>query len=181
MAIIRPAARRYAEAVFDLASQAGSQDAWARDLDRLAELLAVPLAAKALTSPAVPLERKLALVDAEVPGLQPQARSLVRLLLHRERLEMVPEIAAAYREVLNRARGIATAQVTTAMPLDEAARAEVAARLARYTGQRVEIQATVDPSIMGGVIARIGDTLIDGSVRGRLEGLRRRLAATGRL
>jgi F-type H+-transporting ATPase subunit delta len=181
VATIRPAARRYAEAVFDLARQDNSYDAWATDLQRLADLLAVPVAEKALTSPAVPIAQKLAVIDAEVPKLQGPVRNLVRLLLHRDRLGILPEIAAAYREVLNRARGIVTAHVTTAIPLDEAGRSEVTARLARYTGQQVQIETTLDPSIMGGVIARVGDLLIDGSVRGRLEGLRRRLAANGRL
>ena len=181
MAMIRPAARRYADAVFGLASQDNSHDAWAADLDRLAALLDVPLAAKALTSPAVPASRKLAVIDAEVPGLRPQTHNLIYLLLHRDRLELLPEIAVAFRELLNRARGIATAHVTTAVALDDAARQLLAARLSRYLGQQVELVPTVDPGIMGGVVARVGDLLLDGSVRGRLEGLRRRLAATGRI
>ena len=179
--MIRHAARRYAEAVFGLAQAENGYDAWATDLDRLAELLEVPLAAKALTSPAVSTEDKLRVIDAEVPNLQPQTRNLLQLLLHRDRLELLPDIARAYHELLNRARGIATAQVTTAVPLDDAARVQLAARLSRYVGQRVEMQTTVDPSIIGGVVARVGDTLLDGSVRGRLEALRRRLVAQGRV
>ncbi len=179
--MIRPAARRYAEAVFGLARRDASEDAWASDLDRLAALLEVPLAAKALASPAVTASQKLAVIGAEVPGLQPVMRNLLQLLLHRGRLEMLPEIAGAYRELLNAARGIATAEVTTAVPLGEADRAVLVERLARYTGKQVRVEARVDGGILGGVVARIGDTLIDGSVRGRLEALRRRLAATGRL
>jgi F-type H+-transporting ATPase subunit delta len=179
--MIRPAARRYAEAVFGLARESGSFDPWAADLDRLAALLEIPMAETALTSPAVPPDRKLAVIDAEVPNLSPQTRNLLQLLLYRDRLELLPDIARAFRELLNRHRGIATAQVTTAVPLDDAARALLAARLSRYVGQQVEMQMTVDPSIIGGVVARIGDQLLDGSVRGRLETLRRRLAASGRL
>ncbi len=180
MPIIRSAARRYAEAVFGLAQSDASYDAWAADLDRLAALLEVPVAAKALTSPAVPAARKLAFITAELPDLRPPARNLVGLLLRHDRLELLPEIAVAYRELLDRLRGIATAHVTTAVPLDDEARAVVAERLARYIGKQVRIEATVDPSILGGVVARVGDTLIDGSVRGRLEALRRRLTAAGR-
>jgi len=181
VAMIRPAARRYAEAVFGLAQSDQSYDTWASELDRLAALLDVPLAAKALTSPAVPARQKLAVIDAEIPDLRAPTRNLLQLLLHRDRLELLPDIARAYRDRLNRERGIATAQVTTAVPLDDATRQQLAARLSRYARQRVEIEATVDPSIIGGVVARIGDTLLDGSVRGRLESLRRRLAASGRL
>jgi F-type H+-transporting ATPase subunit delta len=179
MARVRPAARRYAAAVFSLAAQENSQDAWAADLDRLAALLEVALNEKALTSPAVPVSQKLAVIAAEAPGLRPETNNLIRLLLHRERLELLPEIAQSYRELLNRARGIAVAHVTTAVPLDDATRAQLAARLTRYVGQQIEMQTSVDPSILGGVVVRVGDLLLDGSVRGRLEALRRRLVATG--
>ena len=178
---IRRAARRYAEAVFGLAGGDNSYDAWAADLDRLAALLEVPLVAKALTRPAVPASQKLAVIETEVPNLRSQTRNLLALLLHRDRLELLPDIASAFHELLNRARGIATAHVTTAVPLDDAARGQLGARLSRYVGQRVEMETTVDPDIIGGVVVRIGDLLLDGSVRGRLEALRRRLAATGRL
>jgi F-type H+-transporting ATPase subunit delta len=181
MPMIRPVARRYAQAIFDLAREDQSYDTWARDLDQLTALLEVPLAEKALTSPAVPTPRKTAVIQAELPALQPHARNLVQLLLHRDRLELLPDIARAYRELLNRARGIAVAHVTTAVPLDEAARAQLAARLSRYVGQQVQMETTVDPSIIGGVVARVGDQLLDGSVRGRLDALRRRLTATGRI
>jgi len=179
--MIRPAARRYAQAVFGLASADNTFDAWARDLERLAGLLEVPLAAKALTSPAVSPAQKLAVFRAELPDLQPRTYNLLQLLLHRERLGLLPEIARAYRQELNRSRGIATAQVTTAVPLDEAARTQLAARLSRYVNQRVELETAVDPAIIGGVVARVGDLLLDGSVRGRLEQLRRRLEATGQI
>lgn len=181
MAMIRRVARRYAEAVFALAQQAKAEDAWAADLDRLAALVGVPVAEKALTSPAVPPAQKLAVIDAEVPNLHPQVRNLVQLLLHRDRLDLLPDLAAAYRELLNRARGIVTAQVTTAVPLDEAERAVLTQRLSAYVGKDVQLQAVVDPAIMGGVVARVGDLLLDGSVRSRLETLRRRLVASGRL
>jgi F-type H+-transporting ATPase subunit delta len=165
--------------VFALAVEDNSYDAWAADLDRLAALLEVPLVQKALTSPAVPISQKLAVIAAEAPGLRAETNNLIRLLLHRERLELLPEIAASYHELLNRARGISVAHVITAVPLDEASRAQLASRLERYVGQKVEMQTSVDPSIIGGVVVRVGDTLLDGSVRGRLEALRRRLAATG--
>lgn len=181
MAMIRRVARRYAEAAFGLASASQTQDAWASDLDRLAVLLDVPEAEKALTSPAVPPAQKLAVVDAEAPGLPQPVRNLVQLLLHRDRLELLPDIARAYRELLNRQRGIVTAQVTTAVPLDDAERQALTQRLAAYVGKQVEVEAQVDPAIMGGVVARVGDLLLDGSVRGRLEALRQRLVTSGRL
>lgn len=177
MAMIRAAARRYADAVFELARAEGSYDAWGADLDHLAALLEVPLAARALTSPVISPAQKMSVIEAEVPNLRPPTRNLLRLLLHRDRLGFLPDIAAAFHERLNRERGIVTAQVTTAEPLDAATQASLAAKLSAYVGKQVQMQTSVDPSIIGGVVAQIGDQLIDGSVRGRLELLRRRLAA----
>jgi F-type H+-transporting ATPase subunit delta len=79
--------------------------------------------------------------------------------------------------MLNDHRGIATAQVTSAVPLSQAEVAAVAARLGAMTGRKIVVEPSVDPDIMGGIVARIGDQLIDASVRGRLEALKRRLAA----
>jgi F-type H+-transporting ATPase subunit delta len=172
-------ARRYAEAVFGLAGQQNAYDTWATDLDRLAALLTMTVNEKALTSPAVPVGEKLNVLQAEAPGLQPQTMNLIKLLLHRERLGMLPQIAAAYHELLNRQRGIEVAHVVTAIPLDAQTRSQLVARLTAYSGKQIELEETVDPSILGGVIVRLGDTLLDGSVRGRLEALRRRLVATG--
>src|SRR4051812_8253953 len=177
--MIRSAARRYAVAVFDLAKADGTFDAWTSDLDRLAALLDVPLAARALSSPVVSPTQKLALIEADVPNLSTGARNLLQLLLHRDRLSYLPDIAAAFRERLNHERGIVTAQVTTAEPLDATAQAGLAAKLSAFVGQQVQMETHIDPNIIGGVVARIGDQLIDGSVRGRLESLRRRLAAPG--
>jgi len=175
VSIIRPAARRYAQAIFALAREDNSYDRWCSELEQIAALFAIPLAAKALTSPVLSAERKVAVIETEVPDLQPRTRNLLRLLAHHNRLRLLPEIASALRELVNRARGIATARVTTAVPLDAAAQELLAERLGRYLGQQVELETTVDPSIIGGVIARVGDLLLDGSVRGRLEALRRRL------
>jgi F-type H+-transporting ATPase subunit delta len=177
--MIRSAARRYAVAVFDLAKVENSYDAWTTDLDRLAALLDVPVAARALSSPVMTPAQKLALVEADVPNLSPGARNLLQLLLHRDRLGFLPDIARAFHERLNQERGIVTAQVTTAEPLDAAAQAALVAKLTTYVGRQVQVETSVDPNIIGGVVARIGDQLIDGSVRGRLETLRRRLAAGG--
>ena len=175
--MIRSAARRYADAVFDLARQENSYDRWAADLDRLAALLRVPLVARALTSPVISPSRKMAIIEAEVPNLSPQTRSLLQLLLHRDRLELLPDIAAAFHERLDQERGIVTAHVTSAAPLDAAEQDGLAAKLAAYVRRQVRLETSVDPGIIGGVVVRIGDLLIDGSVRGRLEALRRRLAA----
>jgi F-type H+-transporting ATPase subunit delta len=92
-------------------------------------------------------------------------------------MELVPEIATQFRRLLNEYRGIAVAQVTTAVPIDDRQKAVIASRLGRRLGKTVTLEERVDPSILGGVIAQVGDTVIDGSIRGRLERLRRTLTA----
>lgn len=82
-----------------------------------------------------------------------------------------------FRRLLNEHRGIAVAQVTTAIPIDERQKAVIASRLGRRFGKTVVLEPRVDPAILGGVIAQIGDTVIDSSIRGRLERLRRTLTA----
>jgi F0F1-type ATP synthase delta subunit len=100
------------------------------------------------------------------PGAPPRCQSCVHL---------AAQIAEEFRVLLDEQRGIAWAEVLTAIPLDEEQKRRVAARLGEVTGKQVNVDAAVDPSILGGLIARIGDTLIDGSTRSRLLALKKEL------
>jgi F-type H+-transporting ATPase subunit delta len=169
-------ALRYAEAIFQVARDHGSYDTWLRELGEVEQLLTDPLAAQVLLSPVVPRDRKSAILDQALSGLSPQTHNFIDLLVRRERLELIPQVNAALRELIDAARGFEVARVTTAAPLSDEERGLVVARLAARTGKRIRIEEQVDPSIMGGVVAQVGDEIIDGSVRGRLESLRRALA-----
>jgi F-type H+-transporting ATPase subunit delta len=170
------AARRYAEAVFAIATDHGSHDQWREDLRSLADLVRHPQAGPFLTSFRVSRDEKRRLLERAL-DVSPLAMNLALLLLQRDRLALAPRIAAAYEQMLDAARGIAHAEVTTAVPLAPEDERTVAEHLRRLTGAReVRLTARVDPSIIGGVIARIGDRLIDGSTRTRLVQLRRTLA-----
>jgi F-type H+-transporting ATPase subunit delta len=170
-------ATRYAEAAFGVARRDGALDAWLGALDRAAALFSDRLAEEYLTNPTVPPERKRAILAEALPGVPPNVANFLALLARRDRLALVPEIAAAFRRLVNEQRGIEVAQVTTAIPLDERQRSSIAARLAARTGKQITLETHVDPSILGGVVAQIGDDVIDGSVRGRLERIRRALLA----
>jgi F-type H+-transporting ATPase subunit delta len=111
-----------------------------------------------------------------LPDLRPESRRFVALLVERERLALVPEILAALQQLIEESRGVVRAEVITAVPLDERQTQEVARRLAVYSGKQVRIETSIDPDIIGGVIAQIGDERIDDSVRGRLQRLKQRLA-----
>lgn len=171
------AAKRYAQAVFDLAKERGTLDAWQADLNGLAQLAGDPLAANYLANPSITRERKFALVDRVLANGQPEARNLAHMLIERERTGDVPRIAELYEDMLRAERGIAVAEVTTADPLAPATEALVRDRLQKLVGKQIELRVSVDPSIIGGIVARVGDLVIDGSAVGQLRKLRARLAS----
>jgi F-type H+-transporting ATPase subunit delta len=175
--------RRYASAAFTVATQNGDYDAWLQTLSEVARILQMRSARTIFVSPAVPAPQKAAALERMVPNAPPTVRSFLRILVDRDRLYEVPGIAEALRELINQQRGIVTAEVTTAVPLDSEMERLVAGRLAAYLKrdpQKVAIRSHVDPTIIGGVVARVGDQVIDDSVRGRLERLRRTLATPER-
>jgi F-type H+-transporting ATPase subunit delta len=167
-------ARRYAEAVFDLGVQQGTLDRWMSDLRLIAEAFSNRHFSFVLREPKIPFSRKEAMVrDLLEKRLQPQSLALAVLLVERELVDLAPKIADAFEQQLNDYRGEATAIVTSAIPLPERQQQEVANYLQALTGKRrINLQTRVNPDILGGIVAQIGDTLIDGSVRRRLNLMR---------
>jgi F-type H+-transporting ATPase subunit delta len=173
-------ARRYAEAVFELASERDTIDIWSRDLQTIADFASEADVGRVLESGRVPASEKLRLVTAALePHLSTLAMNLVKLLAGRNKLHLARQIFDAFRERADDRRGIAHATVTTAVPLADDERQAIATRLSTLTGKRVDVTPVVDEAIIGGVVARIGDQLIDGSTRTKLIALKRRLAAAG--
>jgi F-type H+-transporting ATPase subunit delta len=141
----------------------------------------MPSARAVFRSPAVPPHQKTAALDHILPNVAAPIRNFMHILVDRDRLDDVPGILDALRDLINAQRGIITADVTTAVPLDAEMERLVAQRLAAHLGtdpQKISIRSHVDATIIGGVIARVGDEVIDDSVRGRIERLRRTLAGT---
>jgi F-type H+-transporting ATPase subunit delta len=172
-------ARRYASAAFSVASGPGDYDAWLEALTEVARILRMPSARTIFMSPSVPTSQKKAALDRLLPEASPVIRNFLQILAERDRLDEVPGIADALRDLINAKRGIITADVTTAIPLDDDMQRLVARRLAAHLGRdpdKVTIHSRVDPTLIGGVVARVGDQVIDDSVRGRLERLRQTLA-----
>jgi F-type H+-transporting ATPase subunit delta len=172
------AARRYAEAAFQIASRDDAVDEWQERLDQLAALMADDRVQRLAGNPALPLEeRERVLREALAWRAGDAALNLVRLLLHRGRLGLASAIAREYRRLVQRARGIVPAVVTSASELSEPEQTAVRERLEAMTGQSVQMTVELDPDLIGGVVVRIGDHMIDASVRGRLERLRDQLVA----
>lgn len=180
MEFIPAAARRYGEAAFELALERGELDRWADDLRALAQVLAEPGAVAFFESARVPEAEKERVLEQVLEGIGPLAWNLVRLLVSRGRLGLTPQIALAFQELVDEHRGVAHAVVSTAVPLTAPQVEAVAARLGDLTGKQVVVEAQEEPGIIGGLVARIGDRLIDGSTRGKLESLKRELEGTVR-
>ncbi len=175
------AARRYAEAAFEIARRDGTLDRWSEDLRLVADVLAQPEVVRVLDNPAIPFAaRHQILARLFEPRVAPRAYNLVVLLAQRGRLSIAPAVAAEYKRLVDRERDVVPATVTSAVPLEPAELAAIDARVREMTGARPEITAVLDPALIGGLTVRIGDRLIDASVRGRLERLRDRIAAGAR-
>lgn len=178
MAHATASAKRYAEAVFSIAAESGSLVAWSGDLRTVADFAGEADVARLLASARMPRAEKLRLLQAGLAGqVSPLAMNLVRLLTERGKLGLARQIQAAFQEMADARAGIAHATVTTAVPLSDEERAAVAAKLSELSGKRVDVTPVVDPAIIGGIIARIGDELIDASTRTRLVALKRRIEA----
>lgn len=173
MAVTPSTARRYAEAAFQIAQRDGSMDDWLATLALAEERLGEPDALRLLANPAVPVSRRVDVLDRILgPDVSGPPRNLLALLVRRGRFELLPSVVREFRRLHAREEGIVEARVTSAAELDEDARAALQERLTAMTGQRVEMHMAVDPRLLGGISVRIGDRLTDGSVRGRLERLR---------
>lgn len=171
-------ARRYAEAVFEIGTEQGSVERWLADLRTLAEYFGNKRLQFVLSEPKIPAQRKDQVVrDLLADKVQPEALNLALLLVERDLAPLAPAIFQAFEQRYNDYKGIAVAHVTTAIPLDDTLRAQIAAQLGRLTGKTIRLRERVDPAILGGAIARVGDTLIDGSLRRRFELLRQQIAA----
>jgi len=170
------AAKRYAEAAYLIARQDGKEEAWSSGLADVAALFGDARARAVFENARVPSSQKLALVERALVGVDPLVLNLARLLVRRRRTSLGPQIAQAFQELIDEARGISHAIVTTAVPLTEQDRAAVQRRLIEITGGQVQMETHVDEKILGGLVVRIGDRLIDGSTKSRLLALKRRLA-----
>jgi len=173
-------AKRYAQAVFAIALEAKELDKWQSDLTNIAGLSEDATLIAWLESPKVQFNDKAKLLSELLAKINPLALNLVYLLASRSRLSIIGGIADEYQQLLNSYRGIGQAEVTTAIPLDEEDKLKLTESLGAVVGKKVVLKPKVDTSIIGGVVARIGDKLLDASTRSKLEALKTELAGVER-
>ena len=180
---LKTIARRYAIALFDVLQRAGDQGRAEQDLETFRALLTGSAELKKVfDNPAVPASKKRAIVEALLQAtgsVSAEVRRLLLMLADRDRLSLVGDVADAYAERLRTMRGVVNAELTTAMPLPSSQRASLVAALGKAAGAQVALTEKVDSSIIGGVIARVGGTVFDGSVVAQIARMRRRLIDAG--
>jgi F-type H+-transporting ATPase subunit delta len=171
------APRRYADAAFEIALRDNTVELWRRDLDQAALTLEERGLEAVLANPALALDQRLDAAGQVFGRLSRPVTNLVLLLVRRGRIEQLPRVAAEFRRLDDRRNGLTHATATSAAPLGADEIRAITARLEAMTGDRIALETAVDPDLLGGVVVRVGDRLIDGSVRGRLERLRNQLAS----
>jgi F-type H+-transporting ATPase subunit delta len=169
------AAKRYAQAAFEIAAQSGDFAAWRSALGRIAAFMSETDPARLLENSRVAFETKHQLVNAALNDLPPLPLNLAHLLVNKGRTSLAPQIGEQFNSLVEERQGIARALVTTAVPLSDVERGSLATRLQQSTGGQVQIQTRVEPAIIGGLIVQIGDKLFDGSTRARLAALKESL------
>jgi F-type H+-transporting ATPase subunit delta len=169
-------AKRYAQAAFEIARDRGALDEWASDLDALATVTATPQASAFLSDTRTALKERHRFLEKTLEGADPMVLNLAKLLVTKGRVSIGPQVVEAYRSLVDEHHGVSQAEVITAVPLSDEEKRAVEERLSDLTGAKVIARLEVQPEIVGGLLARVGDRLIDGSTRGKLLALKRTLA-----
>jgi F-type H+-transporting ATPase subunit delta len=165
-------ARPYAEAAFEVAKANGDIDAWADGLGRLGSIVDDPQIAAQIGSPNASSDQlRDLLFGIAGEGLTAHLQNLVRVLAENKRLIVLPDIARLFDQMKTAADGLRHIEITSAFPMDDSERSELAEQLKAHFGADVELTIAEDPDLIGGIKVRAGDIVIDGSLRGRLEKL----------
>ena len=177
----RGAALRYARALFDVALKEADIQQIGRDLTGFTTMVGGhEVLSRVLVNPAIPAARKRAVIEqllAHSGAISPVLAKLLLLLADRDRLVLVPEIAAAYEQRLMDHARVVRAELTTAVPLPAERLGALQQGLASLTGRQVQLETKVNPAIIGGAVARIGSTVYDGSVTTQLQKVKERLVS----
>src|SRR2546426_7949086 len=169
-------ARRYAGAIFDIARKQNTLDRTLDDVREIASLFSHRKLAYLLREPKIPVQRKERAIRQALAGkVLPTSLNLALLVVQRELVDLMPNIARELEQLVLDYKNEAIADVTTATRIDDAQLTQIKQALEKRTGKTIITHTRVQPDILGGVIARVGDQVIDGSIRTRLAALRQQL------
>ncbi|THB75519.1 MAG: F0F1 ATP synthase subunit delta [Desulfobulbaceae bacterium] len=168
-------AKRYAKALFAIGKDDGKYEAYNEALQGVAELYtSTPEVEDALTNPLYPVDTREKVMTGIIGsiGADKIMGNFLTLLVQKKRAEIIPEIAEAFQIMADEDKNISHGTVVSAVELDAELQGKVQATLEKLTGKKVELTASVDPSIIGGIIAKVGDLVLDGSIRTQLASLK---------
>jgi F-type H+-transporting ATPase subunit delta len=172
-------ARRYAKAIFDIGSQQGDLTKLGQDIRSLAKAMNESKELDtALTNPAIRRSDRRKVIDGLLSsiGVQTASRNLVYLLLDGERMGSLPAISRSLDAMIEEKAGRVQAEVISAKPLDPSQLSQINAALEKLSGKKVSVSTRQDPELLGGVVAKVGDVVYDGSLRTQLRALRDELS-----
>lgn len=168
-------ARRYAKALFAVGKENDAYEAYNDVLQGVAGLYtSTPEVADALTNPLYPVDVR----EKVMAGIIGSAKidtipaNFLNLLVEKKRAEILPDIAEAFKNMVDEEQNISHGTVTSAVELSDELLAKVKASLEKLTGKQVELSTSVDPSLIGGIVAKVGDLVLDGSIKTQLAGLK---------
>ena len=168
--------RRYAQAVFQIALERKELDAWLDDLTLLVGALENDEFAELLDAPQIPVRRKVEVITSTVgDSVAPLALNLISLLATRNVAHLMPGVVEQFERLLDAHRGIERAEVASAVPLNNRERRRIEELLEGIVGRQIRLTSRVEPQMLGGLVARVGDRVIDGSTRTKLGAMRRDL------
>ena len=173
-------ARRYAQAVFQIALEKQELEQWQSDLEKVAAIVSDATVQAALENPKLKFDNKIGIFSKNLGDISPLVLNLVRMLITRAGIGMIGAITDEYNILLDDYHGVKSAEVVTAVPIDEKDEQKLAEELGTLVGSRVTLKSEVDPEILGGIIARVGGKLLDGSTRSKLAAMKRELGGSER-
>ena len=168
-------AKRYAKAIFTIGQEQENYEEYNEVLQGVATLFTeTPEVADALTNPLYPMDVKEKVMTDLVAsiGVDAVMGNFLNLLVQKKRAEILPEIAVAYKTMVDEAKNISHGNVISAVELSDELKNNIQTVLEKLTGKKVELTTSVDPSIIGGMVAKVGDLVLDGSIKTQLAGLK---------
>lgn len=177
---MRSASLQYANALADIALEQGAAGPVLKQLSEFGAAFAASAELRIfLTAPGLSREAKHGVIEklAARMGASKIIRNFLFVMVDNQRAALLPDILAAFQEVIRRRQGVAEAEVSSAVNLSDAQKAQLLQTLERLTGKKIQAQYALEPELLGGAVVRIGDTIYDGSLRSRLNEMRARLTA----
>jgi F-type H+-transporting ATPase subunit delta len=172
--------KRYAQAIFQIAQENDELDKWLDELNTISLLMENKEFSSLVENPKLPFETKAKLVEKSLAGIGRMPLNLVYLLIAKDKTNLSSQIAVEYEQLLDEYHGIKKVDVITAIPYSKKVQGEFQRKIEELINSKVRVDFTVDENLLGGIIARIDGSVIDGSIRTRLNELKKNMASNRR-